>query len=219
MILAFDTSGPWVRTALLHDDNILASRDIAMTKGQVANLMPLIEDTLAEAGATLADLTAIGVGIGPGNFTGIRISVSAARGLALALGIPAVGVTTFDAFYGNRVKTLSAMVAVAAPRDAVYLQRISPKVNAPEMVRDTQAAEILSQGQVDLLVTPAPQAGQEMPEWIRALGRDWAVASPMAPSIARIAASRLGQAHPRPTPLYIKPADAAPSREAGPTIL
>ena len=55
--------------------------------------MPLLEDVLAEAGIGWRDLAAIGVGTGPGNFTGVRISVAAARGLALGLGIPAIGVT------------------------------------------------------------------------------------------------------------------------------
>ncbi|MEJ6390651.1 tRNA (adenosine(37)-N6)-threonylcarbamoyltransferase complex dimerization subunit type 1 TsaB [Gymnodinialimonas ulvae] len=216
MILAFDTSGPWVRTALLRGDDLLTGRDIAMAKGQVEHLMPLIEDTLAEARAKLTDLVAIGVGTGPGNFTGIRISVSAGRGLALALGIPAIGVTSFDALYGNRMTTLSALVALPAPKDTFYIQRLGPKASAPLMIREAEAAALVPSGPVDLLVTPA---GNDIPDWLRALGRNWSVAPPMAPAIARITATRMGQPHPRPAPLYIKPADAAPSREAGPTML
>ena len=64
-----------------------------MDKGQAERLMPLLEEVLAEGGIGWADLTALAVGTGPGNFTGVRIAVAAARGLALGLGIPAIGVT------------------------------------------------------------------------------------------------------------------------------
>ena len=97
MILGFDTSGAHVGTAIFDGTDVPAAHYIDMRKGQAERLMPMIEETLADAKISLSDLTAIGVGIGPGNFTGIRISVSAARGLALALGIPAIGVSLLDA--------------------------------------------------------------------------------------------------------------------------
>jgi tRNA threonylcarbamoyladenosine biosynthesis protein TsaB len=68
-----------------------------MARGQSERLVPMLEDLLAEGGVAWRDLDAIGVGIGPGNFTGIRIAVATARGLALGLRVPAVGVTGFDA--------------------------------------------------------------------------------------------------------------------------
>ncbi len=68
-----------------------------MTKGQAERLFPLIGEVMAQAGLAWSDLDAIGVGIGPGNFTGVRISVAAARGLALSLGIPAIGISATEA--------------------------------------------------------------------------------------------------------------------------
>ena len=82
-ILAFDTSAAHCAAALLRDGEIVTSCAEPMTRGQAERLMPLLHEVLALGGCTWADLDAIGVGIGPGNFTGIRISVSAARGLAL----------------------------------------------------------------------------------------------------------------------------------------
>ena len=89
-ILAFDTSAAHCAAALLCAGKIEVRVD-EMARGQAEHLMPMLEEVLAAQGLTWADLDAIGVGTGPGNFTGIRISVAAARGLALGLGIPAVG--------------------------------------------------------------------------------------------------------------------------------
>ena len=85
LVLGFDTSAAHCAAALVRGDEIFASKALQMSRGQAEHLMPLLEEVLASAGVSWSDLDAIGVGIGPGNFTGIRISVSAARGLALGL--------------------------------------------------------------------------------------------------------------------------------------
>ena len=120
-ILAFDTSAAHCAAALLRDGRIVASRAEAMSKGQAERLMGLLEEVLAEGGLTWRDLDAIGVGTGPGNFTGIRISVSAARGLALGLAVPAYGIDGFAA--RRHALGTEGTVAVPAPRDQVYLSR------------------------------------------------------------------------------------------------
>src|SRR5690606_8172147 len=66
-------------------------------KGHAEHLMAVIEEALTAAGCAYTDLEAVAVSVGPGSFTGVRVGVSAARGLALALGIPAVGVSTLEA--------------------------------------------------------------------------------------------------------------------------
>ena len=68
-----------------------------MDRGQAERLLPMLEELMAEAGAGWTALDGIGVVTGPGNFTGVRLAVAAARGLALGLGIPAVGVSIFEA--------------------------------------------------------------------------------------------------------------------------
>lgn len=118
LILAFDTSGPWCAAALLCDGNVIASTREDMSRGQAERLMPLLQDLLAEQKSDWTQLTRIGVGIGPGNFTGIRIAVSAARGLALGLGIPAIGVSGFDALRGGS----PGIAALPAPRSTAYVQ-------------------------------------------------------------------------------------------------
>lgn len=83
--------------------------------------MPLIEEVLMSQGVGWSDLGRIGVGVGPGNFSGIRISVSAARGLALSLGVPAIGVSTFEAIAETAPPDLTP--AVPAPQNQVYTCR------------------------------------------------------------------------------------------------
>ncbi len=95
--LGFDCSAAHCAAALLRGDRVLAAAHEEMAKGQAERLMPMLEGLLAQAGLTWRDLDVIGVGTGPGNFTGIRVAVAAARGLALSLGIPAVGVTATEA--------------------------------------------------------------------------------------------------------------------------
>jgi tRNA threonylcarbamoyl adenosine modification protein YeaZ len=193
---------------LLSGDRVLATAHEEMGKGQAERLMPLITEVLEAGGTTLAELDAIGVGIGPGNFTGIRISVSAARGLALALGIPAVGVGTLEARAHGLPRPLT--VIDNARRGEVYAQSFD---NAKP-----QAPMLLDVGEVGLVLPTDVVTGTaaEVVPGASALSP----AMPLVEAIARIAATRFRDpALPRPAPLYIRAADAAPSRERGPAIL
>ncbi|WP_299726261.1 tRNA (adenosine(37)-N6)-threonylcarbamoyltransferase complex dimerization subunit type 1 TsaB [uncultured Tateyamaria sp.] len=119
LILGFDTSGPHCAAALTLGETPLRAVGEDMARGQAERLMDLLQELLTAEGKTWADLSAIAVGTGPGNFTGLRIGVSAARGLALGLGIPAYGVTGFDA----RVHAApqGRTITIPAPRDMVYV--------------------------------------------------------------------------------------------------
>ncbi|MCT4684890.1 MAG: tRNA (adenosine(37)-N6)-threonylcarbamoyltransferase complex dimerization subunit type 1 TsaB [Roseicyclus sp.] len=208
LVLAFDTSAAHCAAALLSGDRVLAAAHEEMAKGQAERLMPLIAEVLAEGGVTLSDLDAIGVGTGPGNFTGIRISVSAARGLALALGIPAVGVGTLEARAEGLPRPLT--VIDDARRGEVYVETFDE--GAPE------GPMLLDAGEVGLVLSSGRVTGtaSEALPGVTALSP----AMPLAEAIARIAARRFRDpALPRPAPLYIRAADAAPSRERGPAIL
>jgi tRNA threonylcarbamoyladenosine biosynthesis protein TsaB len=194
--------------------------------------MPLIEEVLAEAGTPLATLDAIGVGVGPGNFTGIRIAVAAARGLALALGIPAIGVTTFEAMRGpdGRLVPAPQLVSLPGPRDGYLLQLFEggtakgPPHAVPgldQVDRDalgvTGRTEILGHDADRLAAVLRQGAAADAPgPSRRALPQ-----GDLAGIIGRIAVSRFtaGEFGPRPAPVYVRPADAAPARESGPTIL
>ena len=97
LVLAFDTSAAHCAAALVRGPAVLAARHEPMDRGQAERLLPMLEELMAEAGTGWTALDGIGVVTGPGNFTGVRLAVAAARGLALGLGIPAVGVSIFEA--------------------------------------------------------------------------------------------------------------------------
>ena len=194
-VLAFDTSAAHCVAALLCGDQVIL-RDEAMAKGQAERLVPLLEEMLAEAGIGWRDLRAIGVGTGPGNFTGVRISVALARGLALSLGVAAIGVTALEALALGA--DLPVTVILDARRDVVYMQAFGE--DGPGAARLLLAKEARVQGQVIGFGGTAPHFA-------------------LAEAIARIAAQRLGSPQPRPAPFYLRAADAAPPSDPPPVIL
>ena len=200
-ILAFDTSLPQISAAVLHEGKVIAAVTEEMARGQAERLMPLVQELLAGQNLTFGDLTAVAVGVGPGNFTGIRISVSAARGLALGLGIPAVGVTAFEAMLpeADPFSDTLKLLTIDAPRGQIYAQHYRGNAAADDAI----------------LTTPddlAPLAERTQPN-----------TQSIAERIAHIAALRLADPaynrKSRPAPLYVRAADAAPSRDAAPVIL
>ena len=207
----FDTWAAHCPAALLIGDRVVQHFD-EMAKGQAEHLMPMLSSLLAENGLDWTDLDAIGVGIGPGNFTGIRISVAAARGLALGLGVPAVGVSSFEATaYGIKRPVLAS---VLAPRQHHYTQWIDePTVSEPHF---SECSEIPHSMQSSDCIC----VGYGAEANAKAIGAHWApVTVSLIEGIARVAASRIGAPQPRPAPLYVRPADAAPSSDPPPVIL
>lgn len=189
-ILSFDTSAAHCAAALLLPGQQMRLCVEDMARGQAERLMPLLNEILHDSGVTYGDLDAIAVGVGPGNFTGIRISVSAARGLALGLGIPAVGVSLFET---TRRLGGWAQTFVPGPQDQVYF--LDPdKMKDPALIN---VADVQGPVRSSAEFSPADHVGM----------------------MARIGAEQFGQQVHSPKPLYVKPADAAPPRERPPLIL
>lgn len=137
-VLAFDTSARHCAAALLIGDDIAASLSEELGRGQAERLFPMLEEVLALGAVGWAELAAIGVGTGPGNFTGIRISVAAARGLALSLDIPARGINAFDVAQFGLAEP--AVAIVPALRGQVYARvpEASPTLMSPEQARSLE---------------------------------------------------------------------------------
>jgi tRNA threonylcarbamoyl adenosine modification protein YeaZ len=115
LILAFDTATSVATSALVRDGDVLGER--------VSTAVRVLEDVdalLREAGVEPSELDALAVGIGPGSFTGVRMGLAAARGIALALGIPVAGVSTLDALGAGAP---DAVALIDAKRREVFVRR------------------------------------------------------------------------------------------------
>lgn len=123
-LLAFDCSGASCSAAVLNDDRIAAERFAAMERGQAEALLPMIRDVMAEAGLDWAGIEAIATTVGPGSFTGLRLGLSAARGLALASGRPILPLTAFEALAaGLTPDGRPVAIAIDSRRGPVFAQR------------------------------------------------------------------------------------------------
>src|SRR5919109_2859606 len=129
-VLAIDTALEACSAAVLDPDGgITASESLAMTRGHAETLMPLIARVMNGARVEFAQLDRIAVTTGPGSFTGLRVGISAARGIALAAGKPAFGLTTLAAFAAPHIaadESAAVTVAIDARHQHVYLQVFGP---------------------------------------------------------------------------------------------
>lgn len=203
-VLAFDTSAVHCAAALLLPDGRCLLQAEEMAKGQAERLLPLLGDLLAEAGLDWADVTRVAVGTGPGNFTGVRIAVAAARGLALGLGVPAFGVGRLEALAHGLPRPV--LVAEDARRGEVWVQAFEEA--GPDDLALLSASDLA-----------AAFAGYPATGGAAHLTGGPVLVQPMAlaESIARIAATRAPGAP--PAPIYLRPADAAPPSDPPPVIL
>ena len=206
-VLALDTASTDLVTGIVDTDTGESiDRVISGTRAHNEQLIPTIEELLADASLTYADLSAIVVGTGPGPFTGLRVGMATASALGVALHLPVHGVCTLDAIAHGR--TGEWLVAIDARRKEVYWatyvdgeRRSGPNVSKPETL-DLSAAGLASPASA-LLVFPESIAPR-LPEDIADLPSEWA--TPRAEGL--VACADLS-AEPEPlVPLYLRRPDA-----------
>jgi tRNA threonylcarbamoyladenosine biosynthesis protein TsaB len=120
IVLGLDTCLNACSVAVLDGDVVLAHHTAVMARGHQERLAPMAQATMVEAGVSFDRLQRIGATVGPGSFTGLRVGVAFAKGLASALAIPAVGVGTLEALVAGESGLAAAVLD--ARRDQVYLQ-------------------------------------------------------------------------------------------------
>ena len=205
IVLAIDTAGVDCAAAVFDSASgrLLGRVSETIGRGHAERLMAMIDEALAEARLSLSDVQRIGVTVGPGSFTGIRVGVAAARGLALALGVDCVGVSTLEVLAQTASEPEKpVLAAINAHRDEVYAQSFEHDVPLGEalllelddyLARAAVPGTILV-GSASALVTDrnAETGPDHYPIEI----------------VARISA--MAKAQGKPKPLYLRGPDAKP---------
>ena len=118
IVLALDTTLAACSVAVVEDGRVLAARSEPMLRGHQERLAPLVAEAMAEAGVGFAALDRVGVTVGPGSFTGLRVGLAFAKGLSVALSIPCVGVGTLEALAASDARVGGKEGFIAAVIDA-----------------------------------------------------------------------------------------------------
>ena len=147
IVLALDTAAGACSAAVTRDGAVLAARSEPMTRGHQERLAPLVREAMAEAGVAFPELDRIGVTVGPGSFTGLRVGLAFAKGLGLALGKPCLGVGTLEALAASDPGPGLTAAVIDAKRDQVYLQAFESgvAVMAPDALPVETAAARLAE--------------------------------------------------------------------------
>lgn len=243
--LALDTATPWGRFALTRDAELLGYRPLNIQGSYADALMPVITDLLAEAGCSLDQVGGIGITMGPGSFTGVRIGVATAKALAYALDCELVAVTTLEAMAGAlladhgsadlAVPVLDArrgeVFAGVYAREGSWVRPLSPPAaRSPErwwmevmtLVEDPEAPIYGGEGAHLLL-----GQGDGLRTELKAVGeprlRPWSSSHPrtaVALALAMAAPGALPRVHPFAlTPEYMRVSDAEIKRRVDLTPL
>lgn len=216
-VLAIDTALAACSAAMLDLDRggILAHASRAMDRGHAEALMPMLAEVMSEAKLEFAEIDRIAVTIGPGSFTGLRVGVAAARGLALAAGKPIVALTTLAAFAAPHIAaddTNPLLSAVDARNEQVYIQLVGQggrTIIAPRLAGLREAVRIAT-GTPTRIVGSGAALIQA--HWLAGVPSPLLVETTPAPDIdwvARLGAAAIETtAHPKP--LYLRDPDARP---------
>jgi tRNA threonylcarbamoyladenosine biosynthesis protein TsaB len=201
LVLAIDTALDACSVALVRDGAVLQCVVEPMARGQAERLAPLVRDTVASAGLAFSDIERIGVTKGPGAFTGLRIGLSFARGLGLALNRPCLGFSTLEALAqgASQIRTLAAIHVAGSVFAAAWDGR---QVRVPPCRCDVST--LVDQLDGDWTVT-GPGADQILalrPDWIH-IQQDL-----VDPIVLAHMTANTDPASAKPTPLYLRDVEA-----------
>jgi tRNA threonylcarbamoyl adenosine modification protein YeaZ len=220
-ILAIDTALEACSAAVLDTEraSVSAYESLPMVRGHAEALIPLIARVIERAKLTFAEFDRIAVTTGPGSFTGLRVGISAARGIALATGKPAVGLSTLAAYAAPYIAgddTLPVVAVIDARHDHVYLQVFGPggrTLVAPRIVPLREALRVSTTGSPRIVGTAANILAAMWPAGERAPSSVEQRAAPDIEWVARLGAAAEETGLP-PKPLYLRAPDAQPQNAA-----
>ncbi|MBS0294998.1 MAG: tRNA (adenosine(37)-N6)-threonylcarbamoyltransferase complex dimerization subunit type 1 TsaB [Proteobacteria bacterium] len=208
MLLALDTALDACTACLLDGDRVLAAGSEPMPRGHQERLAVLVDELMAEAGVAFSALDRIGVTVGPGSFTGLRVGMAFAKGLGFALGKPVAGIGTLEALAASHSSQDLKAAVIDARREQVYVQafRGGAAASQPEALGVADAAELLIKldpsGPSLLIGSGGSLLAEAFPKAVLD-GRSGA--DPVA--LARLVAAAVEPSGP-PEPLYLRAPDA-----------
>ena len=217
LVLAIDTALESCAAAVLDTDAeaFRARQSLPMKRGHAEALMPMIDEVMKAASLSYAALDRIAVTVGPGSFTGLRVGLSAARGIGLAADKPVIGVTTLSAFAAPLLSDSSTTPIVSvidARHDHVYMQAVrgdGTTLVRPRVAPIDDVFETARYGEPHLVGNAARQIADRWPSELPPLA---GVDPKPAPDIAAVAwlALAADPARSAPRPYYLRPVDAKP---------
>ena len=157
LILAFDTATDVATSALVDDGEVLGERT-----STAVTLLQDLDALLRQAGAHTSQVDGLVVGTGPGSFTGIRIGLATARGLALALGMPVAGVSTLAALAAGAP---GAVPVIDARRGEVFVLEAEPRVLEPAAFRPSAGTICVGSGAVRYRAVLEAGGAEVPPDW------------------------------------------------------
>ena len=213
-ILALDTAMSACSVALWRNDDVCARRFARMERGHAEAVMPMVRQVLDDAETHFPDIDLFAVTMGPGTFTGLRIGLAAARGMALATDRPCLGVTTLEAVahgvpQGERAVG-TVLVVLGTKRDDVYAQGFTADLRPlglPRALIAADLAELVPKAPVLVAGDAAEVGGVALAGLGACVRLSRAPGTPDAATVAAIAATRWapGQVVEPPAPLYLRP--------------
>jgi tRNA threonylcarbamoyladenosine biosynthesis protein TsaB len=216
-VLAIDTALEACSAAVLDTGAgaVAAHESLPMQRGHAEALMPLIARVMARAGCSFAELDRIAVTTGPGSFTGLRVGIAAARGIALAAGKPAIGITTLAAYAAPFIAaddSLPVVAVIDARHEHVYLQVFGPggrTLVTPRILPLREALRVAATGAPRIVGTAANVLAANWPLGERAPRAVERRAAPDIDWVARLGALA-GDTSAPVKPLYLRAPDAQP---------
>jgi len=217
LILAIDTALDACAAAVLDTDKnkLIAQESQAMKRGHAEALMPLVARVMKESGIAFDALDRIATTIGPGSFTGLRVGLSAARGIALAATKPVVGITTLTAYAAPHVSDHGEhpiIAAIDARHDHVYLQVVTGHGEPLVTPRVAPMEEALAASRFGTPYLVGNAANMLAERWPKDAAAPVKVEQQAAPDITWVAwlAAAVDPAIATPRPYYLRAPDAKP---------
>ena len=216
-VLAIDTAFEACSAAMLDTSAgaVAAHDSLPMQRGHAEALMPLVKRVMDRASTSFAQIDRIAVTTGPGSFTGLRVGIAAARGLALAAGKPAVGITTLAAYAAPFIAaddSLPVVAAIDARHDHVYLQVFGAggrTIVTPRLLSLRDALRVAATGSPRVTGTAASILAAAWPHGERPPRTVEQRPAPDIDWVARLGALATDTTTP-PKPLYLRAPDAQP---------